>query len=75
MSATYRALVLDEVGAALRVSKEALPAPKSGEALVRLRAAALNHRDAWIRKGQYAGLKFPCVIGSDGAGTVENFGT
>lgn len=74
MSATYRALVLDEVGAALRVSKEAFPPLKAGEALVRLRAAALNHRDAWIRKGQYAGLKFPCVIGSDGAGTVEKLG-
>jgi zinc-binding alcohol dehydrogenase/oxidoreductase len=74
MAATYRALVLDGIGAALRVSKEALPAPKAGEALVRLRAAALNHRDVWIRKGQYAGLKFPVVPGSDGAGTVEKVG-
>lgn len=38
--------------------------------MVRLRAAALNHRDVWIRKGQYAGLKFPIVLGSDGVGTV-----
>lgn len=74
MSNTYRALVLDSVGAALRVSKENLPAPKPGEALVRLRAAALNHRDLWIQKGQYAGLKFPVVPGSDGAGTVEKLG-
>jgi NADPH:quinone reductase-like Zn-dependent oxidoreductase len=41
-----------------------------GQAVVRLRAAALNHRDVWIRKGQYAGLKFPIVPGSDGVGTV-----
>lgn len=74
MAATYRALVLDSVGAPLRVSKENLPAPKPGEALVRLRAAALNHRDLWIQKGQYAGLKFPLVPGSDGAGTVEKVG-
>ncbi len=39
--------------------------------MVDLRAAALNHRDVWIRKGQYAGLKFPIVLGSDGVGTVS----
>src|ERR1700743_2242155 len=41
-----------------------------GEAIVRVHAAALNHRDVWIQKGQYAGLKFPVVPGSDGAGGV-----
>jgi zinc-binding alcohol dehydrogenase/oxidoreductase len=42
-----------------------------GEAIVRVYAAALNHRDLWIQKGQYAGLKYPIVPGSDGAGVVE----
>ena len=51
------------------------PVPAPGEALVRLRAAALNHRDLWIKLGQYAGLKFPCIPGSDGAGTVEAVGS
>lgn len=41
-----------------------------GEALVRIHAASLNHRDVWIQKGQYAGLKYPIVPGSDGAGVV-----
>lgn len=31
------------------------PRPDAGEALVRLRAAALNHRDVRIRTGRYAG--------------------
>jgi zinc-binding alcohol dehydrogenase/oxidoreductase len=48
------------------------PAPESGEAVVDLRAAALNHRDVWIKLGQYAGLKFPCIPGSDGAGVVSS---
>ncbi len=48
--------------------------PSPGEAMVRLRAAALNRRDVWIQKGQYAGLKFPIVLGSDGAGVVESVG-
>ena len=46
------------------------PEPAAGEAVVRLRAAALNHRDVWIRKGQYAGIKTPIILGSDGAGEV-----
>ena len=41
-----------------------------GDAIVRVHAAALNHRDVWIQKGQYAGLKYPIVPGSDGAGVV-----
>jgi zinc-binding alcohol dehydrogenase/oxidoreductase len=41
-----------------------------GQALVQVHAAALNHRDVWIQKGQYAGLKYPIVPGSDGAGVV-----
>lgn len=41
---------------------------------VRLKAAALNHRDVWIKLGQYAGLKFPAQPGSDGAGVVESVG-
>lgn len=58
-------LVLDDV------SK---PTPRPGEVLVRLQAAALNHRDEWIRTGQYAGLKFPIIPGSDGAGFVAELG-
>ena len=50
------------------------PEPLAGEARVRLKAAALNHRDVWIKQGQYAGLKFPAQPGSDGAGVVEKVG-
>ncbi len=46
------------------------PVPQAGEAVVELKAAALNHRDLWIKIGQYAGLKFPLVPGSDGAGVI-----
>jgi zinc-binding alcohol dehydrogenase/oxidoreductase len=50
------------------------PAPAAGEVVVAIRAAALNHRDVWIKAGQYAGLKWPCIPGSDGAGVVEAVG-
>ena len=50
------------------------PTPHPGEVVVRLHAAALNHRDVWIKGGHYAGLKFPVILGSDGAGTVVETG-
>lgn len=54
-----------------------LPTPKIGEdeVLVRLKAAALNHLDIWVRRG-LAGVKlnFPHVLGGDGAGIVESVG-
>ncbi len=46
------------------------PSPGKGEVVVKIAAAALNHRDVWIKLGQYAGLKFPCTPGSDGVGVV-----
>jgi NADPH:quinone reductase-like Zn-dependent oxidoreductase len=71
-----RAVVLNAVGDAdhLRVEERPDPSPGPGEAVVRLRAAALNHRDVWIRKGQYAGIKLPIILGSDGAGEVAEVG-
>jgi NADPH:quinone reductase-like Zn-dependent oxidoreductase len=43
------------------------PSPAEGEVLVRLRAAALNRIDLWIRSGQPSVPK-PRILGSDGAG-------
>lgn len=67
-----RAVVLRELGGpdALRIDSVPDPNPGPGEVVVRLKAAALNHRDVWIRKGQYAGIKLPIILGSDGAGIV-----
>src|SRR5436190_2110472 len=50
------------------------PTLRAGEVLIRLQAAALNHRDVWIKQGQYAGLKFPVIPGSDGAGIIVDIG-
>jgi len=71
------AIVLRALGGPERLVLEHLPDPQPGpgEAVVRLRAAALNHRDAWIRQGLYAGISLPIVLGSDGAGHVQAVGT
>jgi zinc-binding alcohol dehydrogenase/oxidoreductase len=58
----------------LKVADVSDPTPQAGEAVVSIRAAALNHRDVWIKLGQYAGLKWPCIPGSDGAGVVSAVG-
>jgi NADPH:quinone reductase-like Zn-dependent oxidoreductase len=59
----------------LVVSEVSAPQASAGEAIVKIKAAALNHRDVWIKLGQYAGLKYPCTPGSDGAGIVTAVGS
>jgi zinc-binding alcohol dehydrogenase/oxidoreductase len=50
------------------------PVPGAGEVLVKVKAAALNRRDWWISQGKYAGLKYPTILGADGAGVVAEAG-
>ncbi len=50
------------------------PVAGTGEALVRLQAAAANRRDFWITRGGYPNIQAPCILGSDGAGIVEAVG-
>jgi len=49
--------------------------PDNDEVIVKIHAAALNHRDLWIQKGQYAGLQYPIILGSDGAGIITATGS
>ena len=59
------------------VTLQTVPAPvaTAGHAVVRLKTAALNHRDLFIWRGKYAGIKLPLIPGSDGAGIVESVGS
>jgi zinc-binding alcohol dehydrogenase/oxidoreductase len=67
-----KALTLTELNQPLVIHN--IPEPKQvpGSVIVALKYAALNHRDVWIQKGLYAGIKLPIVLGSDGAGLVDN---
>jgi NADPH:quinone reductase-like Zn-dependent oxidoreductase len=70
-----KALVLTEKNQPLSFQEAPYPKPLENEATVKLYAASLNHRDSWIQKGQYAGLKYPIILGSDGSGIVHETGS
>lgn len=59
----------------LRYEDAAEPRIKANEALVRVRACALNHLDLWVRGG-IPGIRYPLplVLGSDIAGEIVETG-
>lgn len=71
---TMKANVLEAPDQSIVWKEVATPTPGPGEVLIKIKAAALNRRDYWISIGKYAGLKYPMVPGSDGAGIVTELG-
>ncbi|MES2778716.1 MAG: zinc-binding dehydrogenase [Bacteroidota bacterium] len=69
-----KAIILEELNQPLSVKETTVPELAPHEALVKVHAAAFNHRDLWIQKGQYAGIRFPIILGADGSGIVEKVG-
>lgn len=70
-----KALLLEAPGKPFAIKDCPDPITRNGMVLVRLKAAAFNHRDIWISKGKYAGLKYPLIPGSDGSGVIAAVGT
>lgn len=68
-----KAVVIDEHGGPekLRLADVPRPVPRAGEALVEVKAAALNHLDVFVRRG-IQGLKLPMphILGADASGIV-----
>src|SRR3954468_24562692 len=74
-----RALVYDRYGKldVLELRDMPVPSPGRGEVLVRVRAAALNPKDSFVRKGRFrlvSGRSFPKRVGADVAGEVVESG-
>ena len=71
-----RAAIFHETGGpeVVRVEDVERPRPGAGEALIRVRAAALNHLDLWVRRGLPIETTMPHIGGSDVAGVVEELG-
>ena len=67
-----KAAFLTAIKAPLVVQQVSVLAAAPGQAVVRLKAAALNHRDLWTQLGLYPNIKLPITLGSDGAGIVAS---
>src|SRR5258705_13905514 len=69
-----KAIIVREHGGIDRLERAEVPDPelKPGEAIVRVRAVALNHLDIWVRRG-VPGHKFPLPLipGAEGAGVID----
>jgi zinc-binding alcohol dehydrogenase/oxidoreductase len=72
-----KALVLQAIEGpqSARVKDVDTAVPHAGEVSVAIKAAALNHRELWITRGQYPGMSaLPFTLGCDGAGIIEAVG-
>lgn len=58
----------------VRIEDVPAPEPRPGEVRLRVRAAALNHLDLWVRRGLPIATTMPHIGGSDVAGIVESLG-
>lgn len=71
-----KSIVLNnELDAKIQLVDSPFPNPHQDEVVVNIKAAALNHRDEWSRKGLYPNLKNGVILGSDGAGIVDAVGS
>ena len=58
----------------LQIIEYKKPKPVRDQVLVKLKYAALNHRDLWLMQEQAQQFPQGIVLGSDGAGVVEDVG-
>jgi len=69
-----KAIVIREHGGVERLEKSEVPdpTPRAGEAVVAVRAVALNHLDIWLRRG-VPGYKFPLpmIPGAEVSGILD----
>jgi NADPH:quinone reductase-like Zn-dependent oxidoreductase len=72
MTATMRAVVLDAPGppAALRIRELAVPQPRPGWVLIRVKAFGINRSELHTRLGLAHGVTLPRVLGIEATGVV-----
>lgn len=72
-----KAIIVNQFGdgSVLEWQQSAMPQPKRGEALIRMKAAGLNFIDIYMRSGlPRVAPKLPFIPGREGAGVVEAIG-
>jgi S-(hydroxymethyl)glutathione dehydrogenase/alcohol dehydrogenase len=71
---TSRAAVAWEAKRPLEIEEVEVAGPKAGEVLVRIAATGVCHTDAYTLSGKDSEGVFPCILGHEGAGVVEEVG-
>jgi NADPH:quinone reductase-like Zn-dependent oxidoreductase len=68
-----KAAVLHEAGRpeVLKIEGLAIPKPKNGEVLIRVKAFGLNRSELFTRQGHSPNVKFPRVLGIEAVGLAE----
>jgi S-(hydroxymethyl)glutathione dehydrogenase/alcohol dehydrogenase len=69
-----RAAVAWEPGRPLEIDQVELEGPRQGECLVRIVATGVCHTDAYTLSGKDPEGLFPCILGHEGAGVIEEVG-
>ena len=73
MSRRTNCAFVEEVGGPIIVDTLEAPDPRPNEVLVRIRASGVCHTDESVRTGAFP-MPVPCVLGHEGAGTIEAVG-
>ena len=71
--ATMKAAVIYTAGGTevLKIESRPIPAPRSGEVLIRIKAFGLNRSELFTRQGHSPNVKFPRILGIEAVGLVE----
>ena len=71
---TMKAAVVHEAGGpdVLRIEQRPVPQAKSGEVLIRVKAAGLNRSEMFTRQGHSPSVNFPRILGIEATGVVED---
>ena len=70
----HKSVSSENYSSLFRIEERPLPEISDDEVLIKIKYAALNHRDLWIAEGAYAKIRLPVVPGSDGSGIVFKTG-
>ncbi|MEM7130844.1 MAG: S-(hydroxymethyl)glutathione dehydrogenase/class III alcohol dehydrogenase [Chloroflexota bacterium] len=70
-----RAAVAWEAGKPLDVTEVDLEGPKEGEVLIQIKATGVCHTDAFTLSGDDPEGVFPCILGHEGGGVVQEVGS
>ena len=69
-----RAAIAWEPRKPLEIDQVDLEGPQAGECLVRIEATGVCHTDAYTLSGTDPEGLFPCILGHEGGGVVEEVG-